>query len=75
MRIGSLQQDSTIMDMLRQQSNQEDQNTVQNAQNGNPTSAAEQLEQDSQRDQARLTVDAGDSAGDKHSRNLVDIMA
>jgi hypothetical protein len=75
MRIGSLQQDSTIMDLLRQQNSQEQQNAVQNSQSGNPTSAAEQLQQDSQKDQARLTVDAGDSAGNKHSRQMLDIMA
>jgi hypothetical protein len=73
MQVGALQQDATILDLIRQQSSQEGQGAVQNDQNA--VTQLDQQQQDSNRDTARLTIDTMESSSEKHSRQLIDIMA
>jgi len=67
-----LQQDTTLLDILRQKGNVQssDQTTVQ--QNQSP---AELIQQDNYSKEDRLSVDNSESPVNKHSRQLVDMIA
>jgi hypothetical protein len=73
---GSFEQDRNTMmlDMLRQQKEPENQNSVQIK---SVNSSAEQLEQSNEENRQRLSMESNllDSAANKHSRNLIDIFA
>ena len=63
-----------MLDLLRQQDNQQNQNTVQ-AQPASPS--IDQTQQSNNTDNQRLTMDSNslDSVVNKHSRNLIDLYA
>lgn len=71
---GSYLQDrsSTMLDLLRQENDQENQNNIQNV-----APLEEQNQDDNSQNNQRLTLESNnlDSTANKHSRNLIDIMA
>ena len=73
---GSYEQDrnTSMLDLLRQQREPENQNARQNQK---VNSSTEQLEQRNEEHKQRLSMESNlmDSTANKHSRNLIDIFA
>ena len=72
---GSYDTDSSLLEVLRQRSDQVNQNEVQSAVSAAEPAQQEDNENNENSQQLRLDSNSLDSTANKHSRNLIDIYA